>query len=64
MGRRNNYERMNDFIRVLTNGMPVVEKIVVENRLKNKDSWFFPIHVKELRANYKLVQNPFYETEF
>jgi len=64
MGRRNNYERMDDFIRIMTNGMPVVEKIVVENRLKNKDSWFFPIHVNELRSNYKLVQNPFYETEF
>jgi hypothetical protein len=60
MGRRNNYERMNRFIEILSDNKSYEEAEIVRSKYSNPDSWFLPIHQDEIDQNNNLVQNPYY----
>ena len=60
MGRRNNYERMDRFIEILSDNKSYEEAEIVRSKYSNPDSWFLPIHQDEIDQNNNLVQNPYY----
>jgi len=60
MGRRNNYERMDRFIEILSNNKSYEEAEIIRSKYSNPDSWYLPIHQDEIDQNNKLVQNPYY----
>jgi len=60
MGRRNNYERMDRFIEILSKNKVYEEAEIIRSKYSNPDSWYLPIHQDEIDQNNKLVQNPYY----
>lgn len=64
MGRRNNYERKNDLIEIIIQQAPSTQKLVLASKLSNPLGWYLPILEDELEKNAKLVQNPYYDTEY
>ncbi|MCK4921378.1 MAG: RagB/SusD family nutrient uptake outer membrane protein [Bacteroidales bacterium] len=62
-GKRNNYEKKEEFINIVTGSLPLIDRIVVQNRLKNTFSWYAPIHIDEIGVNKNLEQNPYYVSE-
>jgi hypothetical protein len=60
MGRRNNNERMNRFIEILSANKPYEEAEIIRSKYSNPNSWYLPIHQDEIDQNNKLVQNPYY----
>lgn len=59
-GRRNNYERINDFIEILAEDKSYEEAQIIRSKYSNTDSWYLPIHQDEIDQNDELVQNPYY----
>jgi hypothetical protein len=59
-GRRNNYERMDRFIEILTENKPYEEAQIIKSKFSNTNSWYLPIHQDEIDQNNKLEQNPYY----
>jgi hypothetical protein len=60
IGKRNNYERMDRFIEILSDNKTYEEAEIIRSKYSNPDSWFLPIHQDEIDQNNKLVQNPYY----
>jgi len=60
MGRRNNNERINRFIEILSANKSYEEAEIIRSKYSNPDSWYLPIHQDEIDQNNKLVQNPYY----
>ncbi len=61
MGRRNNYVRKDNLIKVIIEDVSSSQKMVLASKLTDPYGWYFPIHFNELEANSNLVQNPYYE---
>lgn len=59
-GRRNNFERIDRFIEILSENKSYEEAQIIRSKYSNPDSWFLPIHQDEIDQNNKLVQNPYY----
>lgn len=64
LGRRNNFERKNDFIEVIIQQAPSTQKLVLASKLSNPLGWYLPIYENELEKNENLVQNPYYDTNY
>lgn len=64
LGRRNNYERKNDFIEVIIQQAPSTQKLVLASKLSNPLGWYLPIFENELEKNANLEQNPYYDTNY
>jgi hypothetical protein len=60
MGRRNNYERMDRFIEILSDNKSYEEAEIIRSKYSNPNSWYLPIHQDEIDQNNNLVQNPYY----
>ena len=60
MGRRNNFERKDRLIEILSANKPYEEAEVIRSKYSNTDSWYLPIHQDEIDQNDRLVQNPYY----
>jgi len=60
IGRRNNFERMNRFIEILSENKSYEEAEIIRSKYSNTNSWYLPIHQDEIDQNDKLVQNPYY----
>ncbi len=60
IGRRNNYERMDRLIEILSANKTYEEAEIIRSKYSNPDSWYLPIHQDEIDQNNKLVQNPYY----
>ena len=60
MGRRNNRERMNRFIEILSDNKSYEKAEIIRSKYLNTNSWYLPIHQDEIDQNNKLVQNPYY----
>jgi hypothetical protein len=60
IGRRNNYERMDRLIKILSENKTYEEAEIIRSKYSNPDSWYLPIHQDEIDQNNKLVQNPYY----
>jgi starch-binding outer membrane protein, SusD/RagB family len=60
IGRRNNYERMDKIIEILSENKTYEEAEIIRSKYSNPDSWYLPIHQDEIDQNDKLVQNPYY----
>jgi starch-binding outer membrane protein, SusD/RagB family len=60
LGMRNNFERKDKFISLLTANKSLIEKEVLKSKYSNPESWFMPIYQNEIEQNSKLVQNPYY----
>ena len=63
IGRRNNYERMEAFIEILSDNKPYEEAQIIRSKYSNPNSWYLPIHQDEIDQNSKLVQNPYYRNQ-
>jgi hypothetical protein len=63
LGRRNNYERKDRFIEILSDNKPYEEAEIIRSKYSNPDSWFLPIHQDEIDQNNKLIQNPYYKNQ-
>ncbi|BDD10444.1 membrane protein [Fulvitalea axinellae] len=61
LAKRNNYERKDVLIKLLASQAPSAERSLWESKLSDPMSYYLPIHIDELRANSKLVQNPYYD---
>ncbi len=59
-GRRNNYERIDKFIELLSDNKSYEETQIIRSKYSNPNSWYLPIHQDEIDQNNKLVQNPYY----
>ncbi len=64
MGRRNNYDRKNDFIEIIIQQAPSTQKLVLASKLSNPMGWYLPIYENELEKNAELEQNPYYDTTY
>ena len=60
LGRRNNYERKDRFIEILSENKPYEEAEIIRSKYSNPYSWFLPIYQNEIDQNSSLVQNPYY----
>ena len=60
MGRRNNFERKDRLIEILSANKPYEEAEVIRSKYSNTNSWYLPIHQDEIDQNDRLVQNPYY----
>jgi starch-binding outer membrane protein, SusD/RagB family len=60
LGRRNEFERKDKFISILTANKSIGEKEILKSKYSNPDSWFLPIYQNEIEQNNKLKQNPYY----
>ncbi|MCK5465549.1 MAG: RagB/SusD family nutrient uptake outer membrane protein, partial [Bacteroidales bacterium] len=59
-GRRNNFERMDRLIEILSDNKSYEEAEIIRSKYSNPNSWFLPIYQDEIDQNNKLVQNPYY----
>ena len=59
-GKRNNFERKNDFIEILAENKSYEEAQIIRSKYSNPNSWYLPIHQDEIDQNDRLVQNPYY----
>jgi hypothetical protein len=60
LGRRNNFERKEKFISLLTANKPLAEKEILKSKYSDPNSWFLPIFQNEIEQNSNLKQNPYY----
>ncbi len=60
LGKRNNYERINRFIEILSENKSYEEAKIIRSKYSNPNSWYLPIHQDEIDQNRNLVQNPYY----
>ncbi|BDD08315.1 membrane protein [Fulvitalea axinellae] len=61
MAHRDNYARKDLVATVLLKNVPAADQNLWISKLSNPQSFYFPIHIEELRRNPALVQNPYYE---
>ena len=61
MGRRNNYARKDNLIKIVIEDVSSSQKLVLASKLEDSNGWYFPIHFNELETNKNLEQNPYYE---
>ncbi len=61
MGRRNNYLRKDNLIKIIIEDVSSSQKLVLASKLTDPNGWYLPIHFNELEANGNLEQNPYYE---
>jgi hypothetical protein len=61
MGRRNNYLRKDNLIKIIIEDVSSAQKLVLASKLTNPYGWYLPIHFNELESNGNLEQNPYYE---
>jgi hypothetical protein len=59
-GKRRNYERKEEFIRMILENVPSTRKPVLAARLVDPWGWYLPIPDSELERNKNLEQNPYY----
>ena len=59
--KRNNYERLQLLLDVASISLPVDRRQAAFNKLRDKNSHYFPIYFYELQTNKLLQQNPFYK---
>ena len=59
--KRNNYERLSLLNDMASYSIPPDRRQAAFNKLKDKNSHYFPIHLDEIQTNKLLVQNPFYK---
>ena len=60
MAKRRNYERKREFIEIVTENISFNSKLILQNRLLDPNSWYWPIYQGELERNLELEQNPYY----
>ena len=60
MGRRNNFYRKQELIKIMVRNVPSTQKRILQTKLTNPLSWYLPIYKTELERNKNLVQNPYY----
>ena len=60
MGRRNDYQRKNKLIEIITQNVPSTQKLLLAIKLSNPWGWYLPIEADELERNSELNQNPYY----
>jgi hypothetical protein len=61
MGRRNDYSRKNNLIKIIIEDVSSAQKLVLASKLTDPYGWYLPIHFNEIEANGNLRQNPYYE---
>jgi hypothetical protein len=61
MGRRNNFLRKDNLIKIIIEDVSSSQKLVLASKLTDPNGWYLPIHFDELEANANLVQNPYYQ---
>ncbi len=61
LGRRNNYKRKDDLIRIIIEKVPSTQRLVLASKLTDPYGWYLPIEQDEIDRNPSLVQNPYYE---
>jgi hypothetical protein len=61
MGRRNNYARKDNLIKIVIEDVSSSQKLVLASKLEDPYGWYLPIHYNELETNKNLEQNPYYE---
>ncbi|MCK4922030.1 MAG: RagB/SusD family nutrient uptake outer membrane protein [Bacteroidales bacterium] len=62
LGRRNNYKRKNDLIRIIIENVPSTQRLVLASKLTDPYGWYLPIQENEIERNASLEQNPYYES--
>jgi hypothetical protein len=62
VGKRNNYELKSYLVNLVTANVSATKISTVKNRYNDIRSHYLPIYTNELLRNYKLKQNPFYDT--
>jgi hypothetical protein len=61
MGRRNNFIRKDNLIKIIIEDVSSAQKLVLASKLTDPNGWYFPVHFEELEANANIKQNPYYE---
>ena len=59
--KRNNYQQMSYLIKMASISIPSDRQQAAFNKLRDKNSHYFPIYLYEMQTNKLLVQNPFYK---
>lgn len=59
--KRNNYERLQLLLDMASVSLPADRRQAAFNKLRDKNSHYFPIYFYELQTNKLLEQNPFYK---
>lgn len=58
--KRNNYERLNILLDMVSHAVPAVLQQSAINKYRNPNAHYFPINATELQSDPRLVQNPFF----
>ncbi|KON26302.1 hypothetical protein AC481_07410 [miscellaneous Crenarchaeota group archaeon SMTZ-80] len=59
-GRRNNFERKDKFIDILTDNKSLEIREILKSKYSDPDSWYLPIFQDEIDQNINLEQNEYY----
>lgn len=59
--KRNNYQQLNYLLKMAAISIPSDRQQAAFNKLRDKNSHYFPIYLYEMQTNKLLVQNPFYK---
>ena len=59
--KRNNYQLLSLLLDMAAISIPADRRQAAFNKLRDKNSHYFPIHLNELQTNKLLEQNPFYK---
>jgi len=59
--KRNNYQQLNYLLNMAAISVPSDRQQAAFNKLRDKNSHYFPIYLYEMQTNKLLVQNPFYK---
>lgn len=59
--KRNNYERLQILLNVAGTSIPSDRQQAAFNKLRDKNSHYFPVYFYEIQTNKLLEQNPFYK---
>jgi starch-binding outer membrane protein, SusD/RagB family len=59
--KRNNYQQLDYLIKAAAISVPSDRQQAAFNKLRDKNSHYFPIYLYEMQTNKLLVQNPFYK---
>ena len=59
--KRNNYERLHLLLDMASFSLPTDRRQAAFNKLKDKNSHYFPIPLNDIQTNKLLEQNPFYK---
>lgn len=59
--KRNNYQGLSLILDMAAISIPTDRQQAAFNKLRDKNSHYFPIHFEELQTNKLLEQNPFYK---